>query len=251
MRIMINLLAVALVLAAQAAVSAEQQPLVEFAGSQRNIFETGKADGVVPVAAMSGNQARYGVGAFEGLDGEITVFEGRPYVTRVRDNRVLMDSSGEGQAIFAVWTSNTDWRDVPIPESVQTYLDLQNFIAASASAAGLDTAEAFPFLLTGTAAQITWHINVDRSEGRPINNDIFAQSKDSFVMSGQPVDIVGFYSEQHPGVFISTYAPAITEAGTRNTIHIHVVSQDGLLAGHIDDLQLSGGMTLRLPHATE
>jgi len=33
----------------------------------------------------------------------------------------------------------------------------------------------------------------------------------------------------------------------RNAIHIHIVSRDGKAAGHIDDITLAPGMTLRLP----
>ena len=64
----------------------------------------------------------------------------------------------------------------------------------------------------------------------------------------QPMDIVGFYSENHPGVFISATAPAIkADSGVKNAIHIHMVSRDGKAAGHIDDITLAPGMTLRLP----
>lgn len=105
----------------------------------------------------------------------------------------------------------------------------------------------FPFLLAGTPAELKWHINVNLTEGKPIDKALFKKSKANYVLKNEPVDVVGFFSVRHPGIFISAYAPAIKEKDVMNTIHIHLVSKDGKTAGHIDDLALAGGMTLRLP----
>lgn len=228
-------------------VPAEKQGLVEYYGSQKTIFDTGKAEGKVPIAAMSGSNGAYGVGAYEGLDGEITIYQGKPFVTKVRGNAFTMDNSTNGSAIFAAWTKNMEWHDEPVPAEVKTYLDLQRHVKARAAAAGIDTGLPFPFLMTGKPAELKWHINVDLTEGKPVTRDLFAKSKANYVMKNEQVDIVGFYSEKHPGVFISAYAPAIKEKDVKNTIHIHLVTRDGKSAGHIDDLAFSGGMTLRLP----
>lgn len=232
---------------ATATVPAVRDGLIEYYGSQKTIFDTGKAEAKVPLTAMSGANGAFGVGAVAGLDGEITVYEGKPYVTKVRGSGFTMDHGHDHAAIFAVWTKNTQWRDEPLPESVKTYLDLQRHVKARAAAAGIDMAKPFPFLLTGAPAELKWHINVDLTEGKPVSRELFAKSKANYVMKNQPVDIVGFYSEKHPGVFISAYAPAIKEKDVKNAIHVHLVTKDGKSAGHIDDLTFSGGMTLRLP----
>jgi acetolactate decarboxylase len=239
--------AFAITACATVTVPALKEGLVEYYGSQKTIFDTGKAEGVVPIAAMSGRNAAYGVGAYADLDGEITIYEGKPYVTQVRGDGYTMSHSDAGSAIFAAWTKNVEWRDEPVPTEVKTYLDLQRYVKARATAAGLDTNQPFPFLLSGTPVELKWHINVNLTEGKPITRELFAKSKASYVMKNQPVDIVGFYSEKHPGIFISAYAPAIKEKDVKNTIHIHLVTKDGKSAGHIDDLTFAGGMTLRLP----
>lgn len=232
---------------ATATIPAAREGLVEYYGSQKNIFDTGKAEAKVPLAAMSGPEASFGVGAVAGLDGEITVFEGKPYVTKVRGKEFTMDHGHDHAAVFSVWTKNTQWRDEPLPVSVKSYLDLQRHVKARAAAAGIDTSQPFPFLLAGTPAELKWHINVDLTEGKPIDRQLFAKSKANYTMKNQPVDIVGFHSEKHPGVFISAYAPAIKEKDVKNTIHIHLVSKDGKSAGHIDDIMMGTGMMLRLP----
>ena len=74
------------------------------------------------------------------------------------------------------------------------------------------------------------------------------KSKQPFVTKNEVVDIVGFYSESHSGVFLSQYAPAIKEgSGMKNAIHLHHVSRQGKASGHIDDIVLGENMVLRLP----
>lgn len=239
--------ACALAACATVTVPAVKDGLVEYYGSQKTIFDIGKAEAKVPLAAMSGDEGSFGVGAVAGLDGEITVFDGKPYVTKVRGDGYTLDNSQDHAAVFAVWTKNTQWRDEVVPGNVSTYLDLQRHVKARAAAAGIDVSKSFPFLLSGAPVEIKWHINVDLTEGKPIDSKLFAKSKANYVMKNQPVDIVGFHSEKHPGVFISAYAPAIKEKDVKNTIHFHMVSKDGKSAGHIDDIVLGSGMTLRLP----
>ncbi|MBF0559553.1 MAG: hypothetical protein HQL08_12335, partial [Nitrospirae bacterium] len=140
------------------------------------------------------------------------------------------------------------WTDVPLPDDVKGYLDLQRFVKSQAQTAGIDVTKPFPFLLSGTPAEIRWHINIDRTEGKPITKELFAKSKEHFVIKNEPVDIIGFYSEHHAGVFLTQYAPAIQESsGMTNAIHIHFVSRVSKAAGHIDELTLRNDMVLRLP----
>ncbi|WP_296871633.1 acetolactate decarboxylase [Tibeticola sp.] len=240
----------ALVLSACA--TAAYQPikagLLEYGGSQKTIFEKGKAEPVVPLAAMSGAADLYAVGAVSGLDGEITVFQGRPYVTKVRGEGYTTEHDLNHHASFAVWARVNQWSEHAVPESVKGYVDLQNFVKERAKAAGIDVSQPFPFQVAGTPVEVKWHINVDRTDGKPVTPELFAKSKANYVAKNLAMDIVGFYSEQHPGVFISAFAPAIPPGGSaRNAMHIHMVSRDGKSAGHVDNLVLGPGMVLRLP----
>jgi acetolactate decarboxylase len=246
----ISIVAAGLVLAAcaTAVVQSTKDGLVEYAGSQKTIFDSGKAAQTLTVAAMAATPDSFGVGAVAGLDGEITVYQGKSYVTKVRGKDYTMDHGHEHGAVFAVWTQQSKWREEPVPAEVKGYRQLQDFVKARAVAAGIDVSKPFPFQLAGTPAEVKWHINVDLTEGKPIDSQLFAKSKANYIAKNQPMDIIGFYSEKHPGVFISAYAPAIPkESGLKNAIHIHLVSRDGKAAGHIDNITLAPGMVLRLP----
>lgn len=237
------------IIAAYAAISgSKKEGLVEFVGAQKTIFATGKAASVLSLEELAGRKNLYAMGPIDGLDGEITIFDSKPYITKVRGSEMTMDTTLKHGAIFLVWTEQTTWKDMPVPSSVKGYADLQKFVKEQAQANGIDAAKPFSFLLAGTPSEIKWHINVDRTEGKPITKELFAKSKEGYVMKNEAVDIIGFYAEGHPGEFISQYAPAIKEgSGMQNFIHIHLVSKTGKAAGHIDDITFGGGMILRLP----
>lgn len=87
--------------------------LVEFGGAQKTIFTSGKAEAVVPLVAFSGNAGVYGVGAVAELDGEITVFNGKTYVTKVRGNAYAMGIGGffseKHPGILTTWCWAVAW----------------------------------------------------------------------------------------------------------------------------------------------
>src|SRR5262245_13482876 len=211
---------------------------VQYAGEQREIFSTGRADAKASLADLSGLPDLYALGPCEGLDGEITVFKSEPYISRVRGgaDRYVIDRTFNHRAIFLVWAQMREWEDVRIPESVSSYAELETFVVQSARQQGIDTGSPVPFLMAGSPRELVWHINVDRTGGRPITQELFRKSKQQYTLRGEQVDIFGVYSEKHGGIFMS---PELR-------IHVHFVSRDSAATGHIDAIT-PAAMTLRLP----
>jgi acetolactate decarboxylase len=237
-----------IVTAYAAIIGSKKEGMVEYVGAQKDIFVTGKAASVVSLEDLAGRKGLYAMGPVDGLDGEITIFDSKPFITQVRGSDYVLDKTFKHGAFFLVWTEQAAWKDVPVPATVKGYVDLQNFVKAQAQAAGIDVTKPFPFLLAGTPVDIKWHINVDRTEGKPITKELFAKSKQPFTTKNEPVDIIGFYSEHHAGVFLTATTPVIKEdSGIKNAIHIHLVSRTSKAAGHIDDITLGENMVLRLP----
>jgi len=244
----ILILGMSFAVAYAAIVGSIKEGLVEYVGAQKDIFVSGKALSVVSLEDLAGRKGLYAMGPIDGLDGEITIYDSKPYITKVRGKDFVMDNTFKHGAFFLVWTEQMKWQDVPVPSSVKGYIDLQQFVKAQAKRAGIDVTKPFPFLLAGTPVEIKWHINVDRTGGKPITKSLFMKSKEPFVTKNEPVDIIGFYSDHHAGVFLNQFSPAIKEgSGIRNEIHIHLVSHVSKAAGHIDDLTLGEGMILKLP----
>jgi len=73
-----------LITAYAAIVGAKKEGPVEYIGAQKDIFKTGKATSVVSLEDMAGRKGLYAMGPIDGLDGEITIFDSKPYITKVR-----------------------------------------------------------------------------------------------------------------------------------------------------------------------
>ncbi len=221
---------------------------VEYIGAQKAMFETGKAPGTLGLKVFQGKENIYAVGPAALLDGEITMLNSKAYVARVRGKGYDVDNTLDHDALFLVWSQVPRWKDIPVPESVKTYLQLQKFVKEQAAASGMDVTKPIPFQVGGAPVKIVWHINCDRTEGKPITRELFAKSKEIYTIENEPVDIIGFYSERHNGIFISQYAPAIKPgSGDKNAVHMHLVSRTTKATGHVDDITFAQGMTLRLP----
>jgi acetolactate decarboxylase len=242
------MLVVELFTAYAAIVGLKKEGMVEYVGAQKDVFVSGKAASVISLEDLAGRKGLYAMGPIDGLDGEITVFDSKPYITKVRGSDYVAENTWKHGAFFLVWTEQAQWKDVSVPSTVKGYVDLQKFVKAQAQTAGVDVTKPFPFLLSGTPVEIKWHINVDRTEGKPITKESFAKSKQPFVTQNEPVDIIGFYSEHHAGIFLTATTPVIKKnSGMKNAIHIHLVSRTSKASGHIDDITLGENMVLRLP----
>jgi len=243
-------LLITLFIAAYAAAGgAKKEGMVEYIGAQKDIFVSGKAASVISLEEMAGQNSLYAIGPVDDLDGEITIFDSKPYITKVKGHDYYLTTTFKVGAFFLVWTEQSKWKDIPVPSNVKGYVELQDFVKKQALAEGIDVTKPFPFLLSGTPVEIRWHININRTEGKSITKELFAKSKEHFITKNEFVDIIGFYSEHHAGVFLTKYAPAIAESsGMQNAIHIHFVSRESKASGHIDDLTLGKGMVLHLPN---
>jgi len=63
-----------------AIVGAKKEGAVEYVGAQKEIFKTGKAASVVNLEELTGKKGVFAIGPIDGLDGEITIFDSKPYI---------------------------------------------------------------------------------------------------------------------------------------------------------------------------
>ena len=62
------------------------------------------------------------------------------------------------------------------------------------------------------------------------------KSKIHATIAGQRVRLIGFFSTRHRGVF----TPSTSD------VHVHFVTEDGRLSGHVEDFVLAGGAAVAL-----
>jgi acetolactate decarboxylase len=205
-------------------------------GAQRETVMMGKREGVIDLQTLKHLPGLCAIGPIEGLSGEVTIIDGRPSLARVgTGNGPIVTESFEARAPFLVWAEVTGvWRAQLTPDTVHTLRDLESFIARAGAEAGLT--EAFPFKLISAASAVQYHI-VDAKPGHPPGISAHGTIQVKFDISQREILIVGFHSKRHHGIFTHM----------NSDMHLHFMTPDNTLSGHIDDIWRMGSLTLLLP----
>jgi acetolactate decarboxylase len=210
---------------------------VRWAGAQRALF-AGDLRARASLDGLAELPHLYAVGPAAGLRGEITVLDGRTYVSRVEGGRVVVDRSVVQEAPLLVWAQVARWEETDLSPLVEDIRDLEHVLLDRARALGID-ASPFAFDVTGVPDAVQLHV-LDKRDDRRHTRALHEQCKVRFTIERAPVEIVGFHSTAHAGVFIPD--------GER--VHMHVCTTDGRMAGHVEHIRFTPGMRLRLPAST-
>ncbi len=178
----------------------------------------------------------YALGALEGLSGEILIVDGKPFHGLAKKGEVIIDKGFDKKATLLVAAEVSEWSEVSIPLKVEDLKDLASEIARIAQERGFDTSKAFPFQLKGIVSQLEWHI-INATEAKEQSHDAFKEAGLKGIERSQSVEILGFYSENHQGIF--------THHGS--FLHLHFKDSDGTKMGHVDQLSINGDIVLMLP----
>jgi len=208
---------------------------VKHSGALKTIM-SGNIQSVINLDSLSNKNHFYALGAMENLKGEIQIFNSKPSNSFVVDSSMQINDSYNLKAALLVYAEVEEWDATEI-SNMTTKSDLEKTIFETAKSKGINIGKPFPFLLEGTVASIDWHV-INWKEGDTIHNHIkHQQSGLNGGLKNRSVKIIGFYSTKHKAVF------------THHTtnMHLHFKTDDGAIAGHIDDLQLENEVTLKLP----
>ncbi len=177
----------------------------------------------------------YAVGPVEGLQGEVTIFDGKPFIAKMHGKKAKVHTKSYPKACFLVYAQVKRWNKTVIPDSVKSKTDLEAFILMAAERQRLSPKEPFVFLVKGTAKRVNYHIIHWTGKGK-FGHEQHEKAKVQLRFQDKPVKIVGFHSDHHQGVFTCM-----------GNFHMHVITQDNKHSGHMDDLQLGSGCRLFLP----
>ena len=212
---------------------------VKWVGAQRNVLQ-GDISGHIALASLSGLQNLYAVGPAEGLRGEVSIFDSAPSISRIVDGALDIDTSFNVDACFLVYAQVSAWHRVTVPDAIADEAILETYLVKFASELGIDVTQPFPFLITATAARATFHV-LDKRDRLTHTPELHEKAKVRFVLQREPVEVIGFYSNRHHGIFTP---------GDAN-IHMHVRSANGQMSGHLEKIELERGATLAVPRVEE
>jgi hypothetical protein len=208
---------------------------VQWVGAQRDVLQ-GDISGHIALASISSLQNLYGVGAAEGLRGEVSIFDCVPSISRIVDGALKVDTNFNVNACFLVYAQVSAWHRTTCPDAIADEATLETCIVKLAAKLGIDVAQPFPFLINAKSERATFHV-LDKRDGLLHNPELHEKAKVRFLLQNESVDVIGFYSNRHRGIFTP---------GDAN-IHMHVRSANGQMSGHLEKIQLERGATLAVP----
>lgn len=218
-------------------VSAQQETFdIKVSGAMSNVMRHGQLQGTIKLDTISNTQGLYAIGPKALLKGEILVIDGRSFVSTVdADGSIKMEETYQVEAPFLVYTNNTQWKKVAIPDSVQSMQALEFYIDAISK----DSKRPFVFKLEGTFEEVQFHVQ-NLPDGTIVRSPKDAhQNQGKYVSKATKGTIIGFFSTEHQSVF--THHDAYT--------HLHYIDDEFSEMGHVDGLTIgdTAGITLYLP----
>lgn len=202
-----------------------QETLVKYSGKMSKIGQEKRVDAAIMVDSIKG-QHLYAIGPVENLRGEILVWDGKPFVAAITDDKkpYLQKNVQSLKAIFLVYADISQWDTVPLTNKISSLSDLEKTITEAAYQHGIDTATAFPFLIFGKVKEGIGHIMYKDSLVTEITPVTLKEANYKNALSNQYAQMLGFYSQHHQTVF--THHDSF--------LHIHYRMANKYQAGHLD-----------------
>jgi len=208
---------------------------VRWIGAQRDVLG-GDVGGKISLRELGDLPHLYALGPRAGASGEITIFDSHPCIARVVDGCVKMEAGLGHEACFLVYDQVATWHATTPSGPIDGEEALQDALLSAAGAHGHDRAEPLAFLLRAPAARVTFHV-LDKRDGAPHTPELHERAKVRFKIDDGPVEILGFYSTRHRGIF----TPKDSD------LHMHVRTPDGRLSGHVERLAVGPGAVVAVP----
>jgi acetolactate decarboxylase len=208
---------------------------VSWFGSQKD-FITGSAAEPISLRRFAQSKNLYALGPLEGARGEISVFDSLPAIAKVEPEGIRIDSDFGYRAGFLVYATVENWSGGAELGAIDTEADLLKQLLALSESRGIDIDSPFPFLINGQIDQVKFHVLCNRSNGK-YSPELHEKSKVRFEIQQQSVEIIGFHSRRHRGVFTPP----------NSDLHMHMRTSDNRLAGHIDYVRWENPVSVRVP----
>ncbi|HEU4470874.1 MAG TPA: hypothetical protein VFR58_07325 [Flavisolibacter sp.] len=176
----------------------------------------------------------YALGPVAGLKGEIMVLDGTVYSASVTSKGIRPAKNEVNEAAMLVYSHVSRWKAIDTILSITGYKELEKIVAVLAKQQGLDPEQPFVFRMEAIASG-SMHI-IDWQKGTEHTMDNHRQFAAELALKGEKLELLGFYSDSHHGVF------------THHTsnMHIHALNSGGVV-GHVDAISMEGRIRFWLP----
>lgn len=216
---------------------------VRWFGALREIVHDGRTEATVRLADVLPGPHAWGLGAIERLNGELTIMDDVVWQATPRDGssevrRLRSGDVGTLGATLLVLANVDAWEERAVTRHV-AYAELDAYLAELLRGRP-DLSPPVALRIEGVVRDLRWHV-VDGSKlAAGGGHAAHARTAVSGTIDAASAHIVGFYSEQHQGIF--------THMGSHS--HFHVLIDAPLVSGHVDALALTPEARIYLPART-
>lgn len=221
----------------------DSSAFVQF-GAIHEAIGQGQDQARVELARIVSRKHFYGIGALEGLRGEITLLDSQAVITEVtEDGRPEATASPAAGATMLAGRSVDSWVDIGLTGEVSPEL-FDDTVAASATTRGIDVSKPFVFVIKGTFKDVRLHVINGACPVRArMKNIELDADKRPFELNAKTMTgtIVGIYAADSVG--------KLTHPAT--STHAHLIYEDAetgnRITGHLEQVGLAEGTILMLP----
>ena len=217
----------------------KENPPVQIYGALFEMMHKGDLSSRISLNQFENDVNIFGLGALKDLEGEILILNGIPFISyETSDGEVGISNEFNHEAALYVSTVVNNWNESKLPENVNTVQQFEKHIEEISIDNQINLEEPFPFLIKGVSSKVNWHIINWDSKDTVHSHQKHIESGLSGVLKDIPMTILGFYSKNHKTIF------------THHTtfVHMHFLTDDKKIAGHIDDIIFGDAQTLYLPN---
>ena len=214
-------------------------------GEMHEVIGMQQHEGRVKLSELVAQPHFYGVGAIEGLKGELTILDGKILATSAPTQAELtpIHVTDETQATLLIGDHVDQWTPIEL-DADYVGSAFEDQIKKLAQQQGLDTSKPFPFWIKGPILNMEFHVIRGacpvhaQKKGIELSDDEKPFHHHVDQVDGQLV-----------GVFALGAAGKITHPGT--SMHVHVVftedQQTNEITGHVERFGVAKGAVLYLP----
>ena len=172
----------------------------------------------------------YGVAPAENLQGEITIFNGKILHSSIENDEIKTQILAKTKSPFAAYTKVDQWISTEVDVNITSLSEFEKVIETTAENLNLDLNTAFAFKVEAEISDLKFHIIQKDLTQKSHSHQTHKDSKHIFERQHQNSVLLGFYSQNHQGVF--------THKG--DFIHVHYADENLEETGHLDDIEHAG-----------
>ncbi|WP_412561513.1 acetolactate decarboxylase [Winogradskyella sp. MIT101101] len=201
--------------------------------AMKDVMWQGELYGKINIDTIKNRKGLYGLGPKAFLDGEILINNGKTYLSKVKtDSTMAVEQINSVEAPFFVYANVNEWEQIQLPDSVKSIKSLEKYLDSKTK----DKKRPFAFKLVGKIENGIIHIQ-NLPKGVKVSSPKEAhQGQVNYSLENEEVEIVGFFSTEHQGIF--THHDSF--------LHMHLITKSLDKMGHLDKVSFSK-MTLFLP----